>query len=149
MVPRATVLPVTTARRLHYRYEEYLAALEVSGVRLEYCDGEIYAMAGGTPAQADLAASLNPSLVVEVTSNSTEDYDRGEKLNHYQQCQSLQAVLIASHRRPQLTVFARAGDGGWQQREYRSGQQFRIEQLDLPLGVDEVYSGVELDAGAT
>jgi Uma2 family endonuclease len=35
-----------------------LAALEVSGVKLECCDGEIYAIAGGTPAQADLAAAM-------------------------------------------------------------------------------------------
>jgi hypothetical protein len=53
---------MTTARRLHYSYEEYLAALEVSGVKLEYCDGEIYAIAGGTPAHADLAASITRLL---------------------------------------------------------------------------------------
>ena len=32
----------TTARRLHHRYPEYLAALEISAVKLEYCDGEIF-----------------------------------------------------------------------------------------------------------
>jgi Putative restriction endonuclease len=53
---------VTTARRLHHRYPEYLAALEISGVKLEYCDGEIYALAGGTPAHADLAAAAVRSL---------------------------------------------------------------------------------------
>jgi Uma2 family endonuclease len=49
---------VTTARRVHYSYDEYLGALEQSGVKLEFCDGEIYAMAGGTPAHAELAASV-------------------------------------------------------------------------------------------
>ena len=49
---------MTTARRLHYRYDQYLAALEVSGVKLEYCDGEIYAMSGATSAHADLAAAM-------------------------------------------------------------------------------------------
>ena len=53
---------MTTARRLHYRYDEYLTALEMSGVKLEYCDGEIYAMAGGTPAHAELAASITRLL---------------------------------------------------------------------------------------
>ena len=48
---------MSTARRVHYSDEEYLEALEVSGVELEYCDGEIYAMAGGTPTHADFAAS--------------------------------------------------------------------------------------------
>jgi hypothetical protein len=43
---------MTTARRLHYSYEDYLAALEMSEVKLEYCDGEMYAMAGRTPTHA-------------------------------------------------------------------------------------------------
>lgn len=187
---------MTTARRLHYSYEEYLAALEVSGVKLEYCDGEMYAMAGGTPAHAELSASLirllgnqllgqcrisssdlkvrieatdlstfpdvtvicgkrvvsaidknavtNPSVLVEVTSNSTEDYDRGEKLNHYRQCPSVQAVLLVSHRRPQVTVFSRVR-GEWEQSEHRAGQQIRLETPELRLAVDEIYAGVELD----
>ncbi len=39
-----------------------------------------------------------PTLVVEVTSNSTEDHDRSEKLNHYKQCPSVAAVLLVSHK---------------------------------------------------
>lgn len=191
---------MTTARRLHYRYDEYLAALEVSGVKLEYCDGEIYAMAGGTPAHADLAASLirllgnslqgrcrvsssdlkvrieatdlstypdvtvvcgerlvsaidknaviNPTLLVEVTSSSTEDYDRGEKLNHYRQCPSVRAVLFVSHRSRQVTVVERTANG-WEQREYRASQRVELEALQLSLGVDDLYAGIELDAVST
>src|SRR5262249_20147686 len=137
---------VTTARRVQHSYGEYLRILEHSPVKLEYCDGEIYAMAGGTAAHAQLGASatrllgnallgrcgvyssdlrvrveetdlttfpdgtvvcgerqsspidahavINPTLLVEVTSNSTEAYDRGEKLSHYKQIPSLVAVLL-------------------------------------------------------
>jgi Uma2 family endonuclease len=186
---------VITARRLHYSYEEYLAALEVSGVRLEYCDGEIYAMGGGPPTHADLAASItrilgnlllgrcrvsssdlkvrieptdlstfpdvtvvcgerqvaavdhnaiiNPTVVVEVTSKSTEDYDRGEKLSHYQQCPSLTAILIVSHRRPQVTVVSRSGNG-WAAREVRSGQSVELNTPALAFQVEELYAGIEL-----
>ena len=49
---------MSTVRRLHHTYDEYLKALEVSVVKLEYSDGEIYAMAGGTPAHAELAAAI-------------------------------------------------------------------------------------------
>ena len=191
---------MTTARRLHHSYQEYLAALEVSGVKLEYCDGEIYGMEGGTPAHADLAAAAirllgnassgrcrvsssdlkvrieatdlstfpdatlvcgerltsasdknavtNPTVLVEVTSNSTEDYDRGEKLNHYQQCASVQAVVFVSHRRPQITVVVRTGAGTateWQQREYRAGQQLVLDNPQLTIDVDELYQGVALE----
>jgi Uma2 family endonuclease len=187
---------VTTARRLHHRYDEYLTALEMSGVKLEYCDGEIYAMAGGTPAHAELAASItrllgnalsgrcrvassdlkvrieatdlstfpdvtvvcserqvapndrnavtNPTLLVEVTSNSTEDYDRGEKLNHYKQCPSVTAVLFVSHRRPHVTVLART-QHGWEEREFRAGQKLTVQNPELSFSIDELYAGIVLD----
>lgn len=187
---------VSTARRLHHRYEDYLRALELSVVKLEYCEGEIYAMAGGTPAHADLAAAAirllgnallgtcrvsssdlkvrieatdlstfpdatvvcgerevspidtnavtNPTVLVEVTSHSTEDYDRGEKLGHYKQLPSLRAVLFVSHRRPQVTLIERGPDG-WRQREHRSGESVALESPCLSFGVDELYAGIELD----
>jgi len=187
---------VTTARRVHHSYEDYLAALEMSEVKLEFCDGEMYAMAGGTPAHADLAASAigllraallgrcrvatsdlklrveatglstfpdvsvvcgerlvasidrnaitNPTLLVEVTSKSTEDYDRGEKLNHYQRCPSLQAVLFISHRRQQVTVVSRNANA-WDTHEYLPGQLVAVNALSLTFAVDELYAGITLD----
>jgi Uma2 family endonuclease len=76
-------------------------------------------------AQVDTNAVTNPTLLVEVTSNSTEDYDRGEKLAHYKQLESLKSVLIVSHRRPQVTVFERSVEG-WQQREFRAGEAITL-----------------------
>jgi len=52
----------TTARRLHYTYAEYLALEDESPVRHEYLDGEIYAMAGGSPDHAALAAAVIGAL---------------------------------------------------------------------------------------
>lgn len=187
---------VTTARRVQHTYAEYLELLERSSVKLEYCDGEIYAMAGGTPAHADLSASatrllgnallgrcrvsssdlkvrvedtdlttfpdvtvvcgerrlasidrnavVNPTILVEVTSNSTENYDRGEKLSHYKQIPSLMAVLLISHRRRQVTIVERSADG-WTQREARAGETVQIAALGLSLSVDELYAGIELE----
>lgn len=187
---------MSSARCVHYSYEEYLSVLEVSGVKLEYCEGEIYAMAGGTPAHADLTASItrilgnallgqcrvsssdlkvrieatdlatfpdvtvvcgerqvarmdrnavmNPTLLVEVTSTSTEDYDRGEKLAHYRQLPSLVAVLFISHRRPRVTITERT-PSGWQQREQRAGEEVVLGRPQLRFAVDELYAGIVLD----
>jgi Uma2 family endonuclease len=184
-----------TARRVHYRYDEYLSALEVSGVKLEYCEGEIYAMAGGTPTHADLAASMirllgnalvgrcrvsssdlkvrieatdlstfpdvtvvcgertvadidphavtNPTVLVEVTSDSTEDYDRGAKAGHYKQVPSLTTILIVSHRRRQVTAIERA-DSGWTERDYRSGDHVVLATPVVRISVDELYADIEL-----
>ncbi|MDB4944521.1 MAG: hypothetical protein JWP97_4055 [Labilithrix sp.] len=49
---------MTTARRLHYTYAEYLDALAMSELKLEFHDGDIFAMAGGTPERGMLAASV-------------------------------------------------------------------------------------------
>ena len=49
---------MTTARRLHYTYAQYLEALAISELKLEFYDGDIFAMAGGTPEHGMLAAGL-------------------------------------------------------------------------------------------
>src|SRR5881398_2593046 len=45
-------------RHVHYTYAEYLSLEKESSTRHEYLDGEIYAMAGGTPDHAALAAAV-------------------------------------------------------------------------------------------
>ena len=52
----------STARQLHFTYAEYLALEEESSVRHEYLEGEIYAMAGGSPDHAALAAAVIGAL---------------------------------------------------------------------------------------
>ena len=52
----------------------------------------------------DPLAVTNPILVVEVTSPSTEDYDREEKLTQYQRLASVKEILLVSHREPQLVL---------------------------------------------
>jgi hypothetical protein len=53
---------VSSAKRLHYDYADYLRSLEMSEPTLEYCDGVIYAMADGTPAHAQLSAAMIAAL---------------------------------------------------------------------------------------
>ena len=95
-------------------------------------------------AAIDPHAVTNPTILVEVTSYSTEDYDRGEKLGHYKQLPSLIAVLVVSHRRPQVTVVEREGSA-WTPREYRAGEEVVLENPRLSFAIDELYDGIELD----
>ena len=95
-------------------------------------------------ARIDRNAITNPSLLVEVTSKSTEDYDRGEKLNHFKQCPSLQAVLFVSHRRRQVTLVSRTSEG-WDSSEFRPGDRVNVPALALQFSLDELYAGITLD----
>ena len=95
-------------------------------------------------AAIDPHAVTNPTILVEVTRNATEDYDRGEKLGHYKQFPSLIAVLVVSHRRPQVTVVEREGSG-WTQREHRAGEEVVLAHPRLSFAIDELYDGIALD----
>lgn len=79
-----------------------------------------------------------------MTSRSTEDDDRGDKLSHYKQLASLRAVLFVSHRTRCVTVVQRA-DAGWEERDHRSGEIVSLADPELSFAVDEVYAGIELD----
>ena len=87
----------------------------------------------------------NPRVLVEVTSDGTEDYDRGEKLAHYQQIPTLEAVVIVSHREPRIEVWSRAvGADSWQRSEVGVGGEARLPALGCSLSVDAVWqAGLE------
>jgi Uma2 family endonuclease len=183
---------------MHYTYADYLALEEESPIRHEYLEGEIYAMAGGTPDHAALAlnilsiirsqlprgcraftsdlrvriastglttypdgavvcggtkrapddpiAATNPIVLIEVTSNSSEEYDRGEKLRHYQTIPTLREIVIVSHRQPRLSVHRRE-EQGWASSEAVAGESISLASVGAVVRVDDVYrEGLE-DAG--
>lgn len=182
----------TRAPRHNYSYSEYVVLEEGSAVRHEFFDGEIYAMACGTPTHAALAATVirlvgaqvpfgcrvyssdlrvrvpetglstypdvtvvcgqttravddplaitNPVLLVEVTSPSTEEYDRGEKLTHYQRLPSAKELLVVSHREPHLLLHRRGADGVWNVVvEVKAGQTLELTAVGARISVDDVY----------
>ena len=87
------------------------------------------------------ATVVNPRVVVEVSSDGTEAYDRGQKLDHHRRIPSLAAVVLVSHRTPTIEVWERTADGAWRRREFVAGQAAEIESLPARLLVDEIYLG--------
>ena len=85
--------------------------------------------------------AVNPRVVVEVLSDGTETYDRGQKLDHYRRIPSLAAVVLVSHRSPTIEVWERTSDGAWRSQEFGPGQAAEIGALPAHLLVDEVYLG--------
>jgi Uma2 family endonuclease len=82
----------------------------------------------------------NPRVLVEVTSNGTEDYDRGEKLENYKQIPTLEAVVIVSHREPRVEVWSRApGSSVWSCVEARASQTAAVPALGCALDVDAIW----------
>ncbi len=89
---------------------------------------------------------LNPTLVVEVLSKSTEDWDRGEKLENYKQVPSLQACVLISYRRRHIEIVRRAANGAWLTETAGPGESLPLPLAGCALAVDEVYRNVDIPA---
>ncbi|MCK6545348.1 Uma2 family endonuclease [Myxococcota bacterium] len=82
--------------------------------------------------------AINPKLVVEVLSPSTEDYDRGEKLAHYKRIPSLDEIVLVAHDERRLEVWRREGDL-WTLVVIRGDAIAPLTQLGCELALAEVY----------
>lgn len=86
---------------------------------------------------------INPKVVIEVLSDSTEAYDRGAKFTAYRELESVQEYVLVSQDRPQIESFVRQEDGNWlfaAWDELSATAALRSVPIDLPLS--EIYSGL-------
>lgn len=86
----------------------------------------------------DRLALVNPVVLIEVTSASTEAYDRGEKPDNYCKIPSLQEVVFVSHREPKIEVRRRDADD-WTSASAGPGQAASLWSIDCRLDVDDIY----------
>ncbi len=86
----------------------------------------------------DPQALVDPVVLVEVLSPSTEAYDRGEKCHHYQQIPALREVLLVAHDRREVEIRRRSGDG-WERFVVGVGGVIELASIGCRLNVDAVY----------
>lgn len=170
---------------------DYLSFEASSNVKHEYLGGQIYAMAGGTPEHAALAAAfigqlyaqlrtgrcrpydavrvrvreadlltypdvtivcgpverdredplsaVNPTVLVEVLSDSTERYDRGEKFEHYKKLPSLQQYVLVAHAERLVEVWTRGAGDAWTCQSARDGERADLASVGASVDVRELY----------
>jgi Uma2 family endonuclease len=88
--------------------------------------------------------ALNPSVLLEVTSNSSEAYDTGAKLSYYKTIPSLLECIIVSHRERRISVHFREEGGPWQVRVAVAGGRVEVPSLQCELVVDDIYRRSEI-----
>ena len=84
-----------------------------------------------------------PRVVVEVLSDSTEAYDRGDKFALYRSCASLEEYVLVNVRRPEFEVWRRTEDG-WLLRTFGADQAVELASLGVQVSVADIYAGVEV-----
>lgn len=83
---------------------------------------------------------VNPSIVVEVLSQSTETYDRGDKWTAYQQLGSLTDYLLVAQSAVRIEHYQREAAGAWRYRVLQSGGTVTFSN-GASLSVDAIYEG--------
>lgn len=179
-----------------FSYAEYLRREEDTELRHEWLDGEVFALAGGSPTHANLIAEVtyalrnalgrgpcrvftadlrvrvretglatypdvtvvcgepeldaedentvtNPTVLVEVLSPSTEAYDRGKKLQHYQQIPSLRHVLLVSQDARRIEVVSRSDAGEWSTRVFDDATPIELPGIGARISLDGVYGAAD------
>ena len=86
---------------------------------------------------------LNPTLIVEVLSESTEAYDRGQKFAHYRTLDSLKEYVLVAQAERRVEHYRRLDTGQWVLTEYREGA-VTLPALDVALPLDAVYAKLDL-----
>jgi Uma2 family endonuclease len=91
---------------------------------------------------------LNPTLLVEVTSDTSEDFDRGSKLVHYQAIPSLLEYVIVSHREPRIDHYRRLEAGQWLVTTYAADdREIALAALGGSIRLADVYGELDLAEG--
>ena len=86
---------------------------------------------------------LNPTLIIEVLSDSTEAYDRGDKFTHYKSIPDFREYLLVAQHRPHITQYAREENGSWSYREVNDlAAHLILPSLDCVLELKDVYQDV-------
>lgn len=103
------------------------------------CDKPLY---GKT--KRGLKALLNPRIVVEVLSDSTEAHDRGNKLEYYQTLASLENFILVSTKKKKVEVYLKSDSGDWLHRIYNEGNPM-IKIGNCEIDLREIYSNIDFE----
>ena len=88
---------------------------------------------------------LNPTLLVEVLSESTERFDRGKKFAHYRRLASLREYVLVAQDRPSVEVFRKGEDGRWTLFEPDEGGAVELASVGAVLRLADVYENVDFE----
>jgi Uma2 family endonuclease len=85
-----------------------------------------------------------PKLIIEVLSDSTEAFDRGDKFNDYQTLESLQEYVLVNSKHQRVETFRRGEQGLWILQTYQQ-ESFSLQSINLTASFQDLYEDVTLE----
>ena len=98
---------------------------------------------------AEVDTLLNPMVLIEVLSPSTESYDRGAKSAQYRRLPSLREYMLIAQDRPQVEVYIRQDNGDWLLREASDlDSSVTLSSVSVSLPLSEIYDRIKFEESA-
>ncbi|MGD1908541.1 MAG: Uma2 family endonuclease [Leptolyngbyaceae cyanobacterium] len=92
---------------------------------------------------------INPTVIVEVLSKSTQAYDRGDKFAAYRTIPSFQEYLLVDQYTSHIESYVKAGENRWIFQEYdRLETTVRLESCNFEIALTDLYDRVQFEAPA-
>lgn len=89
---------------------------------------------------------LNPIVLIEVLSDSTEKYDRGRKFEHYQRIESLREYVLIAQDRQRIEHYVRQDGNHWIYSEiHASDDVLKLTSIGCQLSVTNIYSKLNFE----
>jgi len=87
--------------------------------------------------------ATNPSVIIELLSQSTRNYDRLEKFSLYRDIDTLQEYILVDTQKIHIEKYIRNADNTWQLTDYNSMEgTLMISTVNISISVEEVYQGL-------
>ena len=85
-----------------------------------------------------------PKLIIEVLSDSTEAFDRGDKFNDYQTLESLEEYVLVNSKHQRVETFRRGEQGLWILQTYQQ-ESFSLQSINLTASLRDLYEDITLE----
>ena len=98
----------------------------------------------GTPETTDNTKDTvtNPSVIIEILSKTTRDYDKGQKFTLYRDIDTLKDYILIDSESTHIEKYHRNDDNSWTLREYKSLEDaFTIDSIEESMSVADIYEG--------
>lgn len=100
----------------------------------------------GEPIYTEIGTTtvMNPSLIVEVLSKSTKNYDQGEKFRAYRSLGELREYVLIDQEKPYVMHYGKTESGQWLLTEYETDEaEFSLSTVNLQITLSDIYDGVD------
>ena len=88
---------------------------------------------------------LNPAIIFEILSPSTEKYDRGLKFRHYRTIEPLREYVLVDQNQVQIEQYTRQPDNTWTFRDYQGlDAELKLDSIGVSLPLQRIYDRVDL-----